>query len=211
MANALVDHVQSSARRHGKLIPNQFNAEHILNGIHVYKVHDEAALKATVWNLPLWIEKRRKEDTNCLPIKLVLVDSIAFHYRGMQTATIGGMGLISRTQSLSSMASFLQDLAAKYDLAVVLINQMTSKLTGDLTNGSQNKNVVEFVPALGESWAHATTTRLVLEKLGDDGNDERVCRLVKSPTQPVGIAKFQVTEVGIRDITEEAVKRRRIE
>ena len=81
MANALVDHVQSSARRHGKLIPNQFNAEHILNGIHVYKVHDEAALKATVWNLPLWIEKRRKEDTNCLPIKLVLVDSIAFHYR----------------------------------------------------------------------------------------------------------------------------------
>jgi len=86
----------------------------------------------------------------------------------------------------------LADLANKYNIAIVLINQMTTQVsttvsnhnntissttsTGiqypqqDLMDGQENKNTswmvqegnTKMIPALGASFAHSTTTRLLL-------------------------------------------------
>lgn len=115
----------------------------------------------------------------------------------------------SRTKSLARTASFLADIASK-NIAVVVVNQMTTKVIGSSAS-SETKNSADFstslIPALGESWAHAVTTRLLLST--DTSTSEcisnrsvrhqrRICTLVKSPHKPSGTASFSITEFGIR-------------
>ena len=100
---------------------------------------------------------------------------------------------MARTRQLTNHCHHLTQLALQYNLAVVVVNQMTTK--GDL-----------LVPALGESWAHAVTTRLLLSGSGSgDGSvstlhqqQPRTCRLTKSPRLPSGAADFQIVEAGVR-------------
>ena len=94
MAESLVEHVHSSARRriernrnenaHGqsaemsKEVLNLYKTEGILNGIHVFRVYDETSQSATIKSLYGFISKRSNHSR---PVKVVVIDSIAFHYR----------------------------------------------------------------------------------------------------------------------------------
>jgi RAD51-like protein 2 len=87
MAQALVTHIQSCAarkKRSGKtstvipIIPPWFTVESILDGIHVFRCHDEAAQTATIMSLRTFIQDRQKLGT---PVKVIILDSIAFHFR----------------------------------------------------------------------------------------------------------------------------------
>lgn len=239
MAKALYDHLQGSVRRSGgkKQLPENFSVESILDSIHVFRVLDETSQNCTIQSLPNFIEKK-KEMGRC--VKLLVMDSIAFHYRVNASDK-------SRTKSLARIASMLADMAVKYDMAVVVINQMTMKLQGLLSGGGgvggsssgggggmeeeEEESWMEscanttttttatasssvLVPALGESWAHAMTTRLWLSFVSDSnpqrsrisggggsgsgGGKRRLCRLVKSPHKPEGTAVFTITKYGIR-------------
>lgn len=226
MAEALVKHVRSSAdRRHrtarteGKPlpppVPEWFDPENILDGIHVYRVHDEAAQTAVIHSLPAFLKEREEAGT---PVRVVVIDSIAFHYRCAALHS----DFKSRTRQLAWVAAYLSDLSANYDLAVVAVNQMTTKVGAGVgfSGGADPSEKLDsrLVPALGESWAHSTTTRLLLTVDGgfqaiamgntstgrgsfDGGNATQVrrCRLVKSPHKAAGTAAFQVLEQGIRD------------
>jgi RAD51-like protein 2 len=72
-----------------------------------------------------------------------------------------------------------------FSAAVVLTNQVTTKLTGGSTF---------LAPALGESWAHACTSRVMLSW----ENGQRVATLVKSPSRKSDCKTFQVTSAGVR-------------
>jgi hypothetical protein len=98
-------------------------------------------------------------------------------------------------------------------------------MTTKIGNYSENENSIvgnsNVIPALGESWAHATTTRILLTFDGNSKNNNeadnggggcfgfsdeygipgkrRICKLVKSSHRPAGIAYFTVTEFGLRD------------
>ena len=79
MAKALVAHVHSCSRkRAGSILPSWFNAEDILDGIHVFRCHDEAAQTATILSLPTFIKEHEKLGKS---IKVLIIDSIAFHFR----------------------------------------------------------------------------------------------------------------------------------
>jgi RAD51-like protein 2 len=84
-------------------------------------------------------------------------------------------------------------------LAIFVINQMTTKIgiaeDSDQTKGTSRSRLI---PALGESWAHSTTSRLILS-YSKVHPGARECRLVKSPHKPTGVAMFNVTTDGIRD------------
>ena len=84
---------------------------------------------------------------------------------------------------------------------------MTTKVGGAVGNSDNNvitesgNNSTRLIPALGESWAHATTTRLLLMSdavVNDSSQQCRICKLVKSPHKPAGTAAFTITEFGIR-------------
>eukprot|EP00978_Attheya_sp_CCMP212_P002659 scaffold5453_cov58-Attheya_sp.AAC.3 len=198
MAQALVDHVhKSTAKRQSEASlgasdrtpstsPDWFTANNILEGIHVFRVHDESAQTATIRYLSDFLRHRQNLGK---PIKVVIIDSIAFHYRSAAPNT----DYKARTRSLAVIASLLSEIASTLDVAVVVINQMTTKV------GGRQMDDTRLVPALGESWAHATTTRLILSQ-SPTNPDSRTCTLVKSPHKPIGTAAYAVTEYGIRDV-----------
>ncbi|GAX22257.1 RAD51-like protein 2 [Fistulifera solaris] len=194
MAKALIHHVQSGLgrrRQRHPYLPERWDItpEDILKGIYVIRVHDNAALQATFeGSLPQLLRERAQTD---FPIKLVVVDSIAFPVRATPMSVKGDdvEFFVARSRQLTVYANQLAHLAAHHDLAAVAINQMTTKLKDD---GG------ELIPALGESWAHAVTTRLILSH--HRGTNERTCTLAKSPRLPAASANYQVTSAGIRGV-----------
>ncbi|XP_047982723.1 DNA repair protein RAD51 homolog 3 [Salvia hispanica] len=115
-------------------------------------------------------------------VKVVIVDSITFHFR----QDFEDMAL--RTRLLSGMALKVMKLAKKFNLAVVLLNQVTTKFV----EGS-----FQLTLALGDSWAHAATNRIILYWNGN----ERHAFIDKSPSLPSASSPYTVTGRGIRNST----------
>ena len=133
MAEALVRHVHKSTR--GRVdIPDWFEPDSILDSIHVFRVYDEATQMATLEALPRFLDQHLHPPSR--PIRLIVLDSVAFHFRATTTDYSG------RSRAISKVASLLSDMASKYHLATLVVNQMTTKVNGDTS---------EIVPALGES------------------------------------------------------------
>ena len=117
--------------------------------------------------------------------RLVVVDSVAFHFR----QDFRDMAL--RTAILAKMTNRLMALATDQSLAVVTVNQVTVKPAAETGGGG-----ARLVPALGESYAHACATRVILSW----EDDTRVAYLYKSPRLPQGRARYTVTQGGVRDV-----------
>jgi len=150
----------------------------ILNRIHYFRVHSYVEQQAVVHRLPGFI---RDNPT----IKLVVIDSVAFHFRH----DFDDMGLRSRI--LGGLAQSLMTLAMKHKLAVILTNQMTTKI--NKVQSFDRDGVTKMVPALGESWGHACTLRVILYWR----NQQRRAVLYKSPTHRETGASFEVAADGI--------------
>ena len=222
MANSLVDHVKGSARRRAEakravgdggpstlednLVPDWFTAESILEGVHIFRVHDESSQTATLYSLPRFLLEQEEKGN---PVKLVVVDSLAFHYRAAGSAARSknrytkNSTTLNNTYNLTRIASFLSELACEFELAVVAMNHMTTRIDRNNATCSGTK----IVPALGESWAHSVTSRLIIDyyrrthpdvPLTGDAKELRTCTLVKSPHKPPGTALFTITDKGIR-------------
>ncbi|KAK8946014.1 hypothetical protein KSP40_PGU011519 [Platanthera guangdongensis] len=112
---------------------------------------------------------------------IVIIDSISFHFR----QDFEDMAL--RTRVLKELSQTLMKLAKKFTLAVVVMNQVTTKRT----DGS-----FQLTLALGDTWSHSCTNRVILHW---DGNDRRAY-VEKSPSLPQASASFSVTGKGIRNV-----------
>ncbi|GAB2230873.1 hypothetical protein Droror1_Dr00015168 [Drosera rotundifolia] len=123
-------------------------------------------------------------------VKIVVIDSITFHFRQ------DFEDLALRTRVLSGMALKLMKLAQKFNLAVVLLNQVTTKYT----EGSY-----QLTLALGDTWAHASTNRLILYWNGD----EHHAYIDKSPSLCSASAPYSITRKGIRN-SASSCKRRKL-
>ncbi|KAK9076446.1 hypothetical protein SSX86_004780 [Deinandra increscens subsp. villosa] len=113
-------------------------------------------------------------------VKVVIIDSITFHFR----QDFDDMAL--RTRVLGGIALNLMKLAKKFGVAVVLLNQVTTKYS----DGS-----FHLALALGDSWSHASTNRIILHWNGD----ERYAYIDKSPSLRSASAPYSVTPKGIRN------------
>lgn len=118
-------------------------------------------------------------------IKLVVVDSIAGHFRAEY---VGRERLAERQQKLNRHLHTLQRLADIHAVAVFVTNQVMAK--PDVFFGDPTQ------PVGGHVLAHVPQTRLYLRR--SKGNI-RICRLVDSSYLPEGEAVFLITEEGIKD------------
>ena len=75
-------------------------------------------------------------EIDSLQVKLVVIDSITFHFRQ------DTQDMAQRTRTLASLAQSLTRLAAYRRIAIVLMNQVTTKVS----DGGQSR----IIPALGE-------------------------------------------------------------
>ncbi|CAN0889839.1 DNA repair protein RAD51 homolog 3 [Linum grandiflorum] len=113
-------------------------------------------------------------------VKIVIIDSVTFHFRQDFD------DFAQRTRVLSGMALKLMKLAKKFNLAVVILNQVTTKII----QGSFHLSL-----ALGDSWSHSCTNRLILYWNGD----QRYAYIDKSPSLRSASAPYSVTSRGIRN------------
>jgi len=142
----------------GRVLSLLPTTESILSSIHYYRVHDYVEQIALVNILPSLLQ----EDPL---IKLIVVDSIAFHFRhDFENMSV-------RTRLLNNMAQSLLEIAEGRKVAVVLMNQVTTKISSTAA--------ATLAPALGESWGHTCTNRVIL--YWKDGC--RNAHLYKSPSQ----------------------------
>ena len=111
-------------------------------------------------------------------VKLVVVDSISFLVKYSDD-------IVPRILHLGQV---LGRLCANFGVAVVCMNQMTSKKVNSVTR---------IVPALGHCWTSLLNTRVLLMMIGE----QRCAKLIKSAhnakTNAVGY--FKVSNGGIRD------------
>jgi len=156
----------------------QVTREKILKNVHVYRVYDYVEQISCLKSLPTFLETHPE-------IRLIVLDSVAFHFRR------GFDDMALRARLLTGMAQSLLDLAERFQLAVVVINQVTTKIDESKQESSH------LAPALGESWAHACTNR-VMFYWGSDG--QRYARLLKSPSCRETFIVYQITSEGVRDV-----------
>jgi RAD51-like protein 2 len=173
IANGLVKHLQSINLNRNYDI-SAVTVESLLRGIHVFRVYDYIEQLAVINSLGSFLSLNKDKN-----IRVIVIDSIAFHFRR------GFKDMAERQRLLSGMAQTLLQLAEQFNLAVLLINQVTTKLGAQTTS---------LAPALGESWAHAATNRIMLYW---DGSF-RTAKLIKSPHQRQQICNYTITQDGVR-------------
>ncbi|CAM6121112.1 unnamed protein product [Calypogeia fissa] len=156
-------------------LKDKLNFNTFLSHIYYFRVHSAAEQIAVVNRMEHFLSEHKQ-------VRLIVIDSVAFHFRQ------GFESMGERTRILCSLAQTLVGLSEKYELAVVIINQITHKFT---------EEGAKVQPALGETWAHSTTNRLALY-WGDDG--QRHALLLKSPSLPRKAASYTISSCGIRSV-----------
>ncbi|TWW56050.1 DNA repair protein RAD51 homolog 3 [Takifugu flavidus] len=150
-----------------------FTVESILSNMFVVRCHDYIELLAELHLMPGFLSDHPR-------VRLLVIDSVASPFRPLFDE------LLQRTRLLSGFAQQLLSMATSHDIAVVITNQMTTRV-----QGAQS----QLVPALGDSWGHAATIRLLLQWEGP----QRLAIIVKSPCHRVSTVRYAITSEGFRD------------
>ncbi|XP_018668480.2 DNA repair protein RAD51 homolog 2-like isoform X2 [Ciona intestinalis] len=148
-------------------------ADTVLSGIYLFRCLKMVQLLAVSYQLFEFVKSHPK-------VKLVIVDSIAQCMRVEEDMKI-------RNKLLNNLAANLRKIARLLNVAVVLVNQVTTRFD-EYGNSC-------MVPALGESWSNVPHTKLFLYK----HQGLRFALLTKSPTQPRAKVNYVITSNGIRD------------
>jgi RAD51-like protein 2 len=200
---------------------SNMSMERLLEGVHVFRSHDQAETVAIINRLPSFLKAKTK-------VKLIVVDSIAFHFRH---DLLGDSA--ARSRVLGALAQSLHQVAFEHSLAVVLVNHVTTKFVENRNSSSSSSSFVtspvvsslnpigggvlglddgnvlkRLSPALGEQWSHSVTNRVMLHWV-EQGTMRRAS-LVKSPTMPQAFANYCVCEKGIRDVNIAEERKRKL-
>lgn len=125
--------------------PNSLSRDTILSKIHIHYCANYYEILALVFNI-----EKNLASKKAAKIKLIVIDNITFLFHSEDDSNY-----LKRTKNVYFLLNMLWDLARKYDLAVVVVNQLTTKY-----EGSKRK----VVSALGETFAHRMQVRLLIQK-----------------------------------------------
>ena len=221
IAQGLQGHLDKLNRKRGSAAADASSPPHprpsvesMLRGIHVFRVFDVVEQLSVVRHLPHFLSSHPR-------VRLLVIDSIAFHFRRGFEGDFS-----SRARLLANLAQQLLALAAKHRLAVVAINQVTTRIGGGGGGGGEagiaadggvgaggvqqlsvgsggggggvagSDASASLAPALGESWSHSCTSRVLLFWKGT----ERWARIIKSPSRKQAACRYTITRDGIRDV-----------
>jgi RecA/RadA recombinase len=137
------------------------------------------------------------ESSRPLPVRLLVIDSIAAPMRREE-----GSNAAQQTTTLIQIAQQLKRIAHQYQLAILIINQVTSSSQTSNWGNPKDSAIAATTPkaALGMAWHHCVTTRIELQHFPDDQRRQaRITKSVFAEPSPVPIP-FQVTIQGVVDV-----------
>lgn len=178
--------------------------------IYVTECHDAPHLLIVLDNA----EKLIRSSTTRLPVKLLVIDSIASLFRSQFNCTPTDM--INRSALFFRIAGRLKELAFRFGLVVIVTNQVVDFIGSETSlAGFKVGDVGKFFtsgrricPALGLAWANCVNTRVFLSKCGDgetalfeDGTPMRKCEIVFSPHLPHASCLYGIKRDGVSGVT----------
>ncbi|CAA9993291.1 unnamed protein product [Nesidiocoris tenuis] len=116
-------------------------------------------------------------------IGLIVIDSIAALFRADYTKD----QMITRSKHMRTIGMQLHQLADKYKLAVLCVNQVSDSIETNQT-----------VPALGLVWANLVTTKLKVDTRPDGS---KVFSVVTCPHLPPNSCPYKITARGIESLS----------
>jgi RAD51-like protein 1 len=133
-------------------------------------------------------------------VRLLLVDSVAAVARQEYSS------IVHRQQWLNKQASLLKFIAERFDIPVIVTNQVT-------TTFRSSSNTSNLLPALGNTWSHCVNTRLLLNatkeiRYFNNNNSnvqnseeviKHVLKITKSPLSGPIEVQYDINERGIVD------------
>ncbi|XP_055318102.1 DNA repair protein RAD51 homolog 3-like [Sitodiplosis mosellana] len=155
--------------------PNSFTVDSILANIHCTFCNNYIQLLATIYRLDAFLANNPK-------VQLIVIDSFSYLFRSIDEN-------VNLVQTTYEALSELQKLADKYRCAVVITNELTTRVIPDGPSC--------IVPALGESHSHRVNVQLTF---GRDEDDRRlfVANIDKCFTKCEQKVAFQITKDGLR-------------
>ena len=158
----MAKHLAAHLRSHGAA-QDAFTAEYLMKNILVVRVFSSAELMSAV--AMLRPRAQQLTQTTGLPLKLVVVDSVAAPFRceggGDGEKGVFNNALLARQRALALLGKALTDLAVEAHAAVVVTNHVTARWQ----DGDDTTDKIQCVaPALGNMWGHEVTDRLALFK-----------------------------------------------
>ncbi|XP_047537326.1 DNA repair protein RAD51 homolog 3 [Vanessa atalanta] len=150
--------------------------EDALKKFHYVKAIGLEKFCAFLYQLPNFIRNKPN-------VKLIVIDSIAFPFKD-------GISMKQRTGLLFRLMADLQKLTLKNQIAVVLTNEMTTRI--GLSTGA-------IVGSLGDTWSHRCNMRVLLSA-PEPLENIRLAAILKSNIVAEDVGKFQITHEGIRDV-----------
>jgi RecA/RadA recombinase len=184
----------------------------VLSNITVYSPSSSNELLTILQSLEEEILLRNEESlslsTNSMPVRLLIVDSIAIpiQHEYFNVSVSSSLHSTSPTEKMSdkstaakrsallmTIASNLKRLADQLRLYVVVINQVVA------IHASRVR------PALGNSWHHCISIRIQLDYHHHHNNNRttsgevRHAKLLKSHVAPNGVALFKITSRGLEE------------
>jgi len=172
IATATLQELKTIASKQPVSLPS---IDDFLSNIYLFRCLTSVQLLATTHQLQTFVDAHPQ-------VKLVVVDSIANSLRAEED-------LRTRTVLLNQLALNFRKLAHNHNVAVLLINQVTTKCNAPV-------GTFGIYPALGESWSYVAAEKVMLLRNGC----RRQALLFKSRTRPRALAEYIVTEGGIRDV-----------
>ncbi|XP_034833945.1 DNA repair protein XRCC3 [Maniola hyperantus] len=127
---------------------------------------------------------------NTNKVSVVILDSVAAPFRCEYT------NYVQRAEELKELGMLLHQLAQKYNIAVICVNQVTSTF-------DDSDNVL---PSLGLVWSNMVCYKLKIKKSSDiwytKGQDItiRELKIVNAPDLPIADAKFVITGNGVENV-----------
>ncbi|CAG8511154.1 12227_t:CDS:10 [Acaulospora morrowiae] len=174
IANGTIEKLNESSDGKNDL---PLDLETVLSRIHYFRAHDYIELLALIKIMDQFLKEHRT-------VKLIVIDSIAFPFRQNFS------DMMLRTRLLNMIAQDLAIIAESFEIAVVLLNQMTTRF-----GNSGNSDKVTLVPALGDSFNNKCPNQIILYWR----EDMRFAHLVKSASSQEATVQYQITTSGIRD------------
>ena len=123
-------------------------------------------------------------------VKLLIVDSVAAVARQEYSS------IVHRQAWLNQQASLLKYIAERFEIPVVVTNQVTTRVGADASDA--------LLPALGNTWSHCVNTRLVLHAENRDRCEidqvaavDRSLTVQKSPMADQLVLNYEISERGV--------------
>jgi RecA/RadA recombinase len=180
------EHTFSSIRLLNMIGGFDSKQEHLLELVRTETVFDSDSLMKILTFIE---EELNNTTTDQYPV-LLIIDSIAAPLR---MSTMG----YSRENILLVFTDCAKRLAKRYNLLVLVTNQVTTKRRSNVLTEKVDGNDFYMSVALGKAWSYSVNVRLAISYQGDTRRQLIVGKSIESPAYAIG---FRILTNGLEEI-----------